>query len=153
LRRETAALMSEYGLDRDAVDRLRELSDETRDPELALDLVPALVRLAASDPARRHDYLDWASKRISDYLRVAPPDRRVKGILAQARIYREEKRDEELLSLLAAELAESRVPGDRGLLHLERGHAFDRLGRNMEAMSSSDEAEKLLSDPLQRGMA
>jgi tetratricopeptide (TPR) repeat protein len=155
LRRETAALMSEYGLLQDAVDRLNELHDQTRDPELALDLVPALTRLAADDPALRHKLLDLASTRISDYLRVAPADRRVQGLIAQARICREERRDEELVTLLTTELAGARTPGDRGLLHLERGRAFSRLGkhREMEAMSSFDEAEKLLVDPFQKGLA
>jgi hypothetical protein len=52
-------------------------------------------------------------------------------------------------------MAEARNPGDRGLLHLERGRAFARLGkhREMEAMSSFDEAEKLLVDPFQKGLA
>lgn len=143
-RRELAALMSEFGLHQDAVARLRELHDQTRDAALALDLVPALLRLAAAEPSLRHALLDEASARMSDYFRVAPPERRLAGILVQARIYREARRDEELLALLATELAEAKTPADRGLLHLERGRAFDRLGRNMEAMSSSDEAEKLL---------
>ena len=155
LRRETATLMAEYGLLPDAVARLRELHDQSRDPDLALDLVPALVRLAAADPALRHALLDEASTRISDYLRAAPADRRIAGLVAQARIYREEKRDEELVALLSSELADARTPGDRGLLHLERGRAFARLGkhREMEAMSSFDEAEKLLADPMARGLA
>lgn len=146
LRREIAALMSEYGLHQDAVARLRELHDQTRDADLALDLVPALVRLAAEEPGLRHALLDEASTRMSDYFRVAPADRRLAGVLVQARIFREAQRDEDLLALLTAELAEAKTPRDRGLLHLERGRTFDRLGRNMEAMSSSDEAEKLLGD-------
>jgi len=149
LRRETAVLMSEYGLYQEAVARLRELAD----PDLALDLVPALTRLAAADPSIRHDLLDLASTRISDYLRVATPDRRVAGLLAQARLYREEKRDEDLVALLTKELAEARSATDRGLLHLERGRAFARLGQNMMAMSSFDEAGLLLTDPFLKGLA
>lgn len=155
LRRETAALLSEYGLARDAVVRLRDLRDETRDAELALDLVPALARLAAQEPAERHALLDEGAARISDYLRVVTPDRRVNGLVAQARLYRESGRDEELAAMLGAELAETRDPQQRGRLHLERGRAFARLGkhREMEAMSSFDEAEKLLTDPFDRGLA
>jgi len=155
LRREIAVLMSDYGLHQEAVARLRELYDQSHDADLALDLVPALTRLAAADPARRHDSLDLASARISDYLRVAPPERRVAGLAAQARIYREGNRNEELATLLSTELAEARTAGDRGLLHLERGRAFARLGkhREMEAMSSFDEAEKLLADPYLKGLA
>lgn len=153
LRREIAALMSEYGLHQDAVARFRELQDQGKDADLAVDFVPALTRLAAADPALRHALLDEASTRISEYLRVAPPDRRVAGLLAQARIYREEKRDEDLVALLSKELADARTPGDRGLLHLERGRAFARLGQNMMAMSSFDEAEKLLVDPFLKGLA
>lgn len=153
LRREAAVLMSEYGLHAEAVARLRELGDQNRDPDLALDLVLALTRLAAADPSLRHALLDEASARISEYLRAAPPDRRVAGLLAQARIYREEKRDEELAGLLSAELAQGRPAADRGLLHLERGRALDRLGLNMEAMSSFDEAGRLLVDPFLKGLA
>jgi tetratricopeptide (TPR) repeat protein len=152
-RREAASLLAEYGLVRDAVARFRELYDETRDAELALDLAPALARLAAADPASRHALLDEGAARISDYLRVAAADRRVKGLLAQARLFQESGRDEELATLLAAELAETRNPQQRGLLHLERGRAFMRLGRNREAMSSCDEAEKLLTEPFDRGLA
>jgi tetratricopeptide (TPR) repeat protein len=155
LRRDLAALMSEYGLHQDAVARFRELYDQGRDADLALDFVPALTRLAAADPALRHALLDEASTRISEYLRVAAPDRRVPGLVAQARIYREEKRDEDLIALLSKELTDARSAGDRGLIHLERGRAFARLGkhREMEAMSSFDEAEKLLADPFLKGLA
>jgi len=152
-RREIAVLMSDYGLHQDAVARLRELYDQARDADLALDLVPALTRLAAAEPDLRHPLLEEASTAISDYLRAAPPERRVPGLLAQARIYREEKRDEDLVALLSKELAEPRSAGDRGLLHLERGRALDRLGLNMEAMSSFDEAGRLLVDPFQKGLA
>ena len=152
-RREAASLLAEYGLVRDGVARFRELTDETRDADLALELAPALAALAAADPASRHALLDEGAARISDYLRAAPADRRVKGLLAQARLFKEAGRDEELAALLAAELAETRDPQQRGLLHLERGRAFTRLGRNMEAMSSFDEAEKLLTDPFDRGLA
>jgi hypothetical protein len=153
LRRETASLMSEYGLVRDAVERLRELAGETRDRDLALDLVPALVKLAAEDPAHRHDFLDWASKEISEYRPVAPPERRVKGIQVQALLYRESRREEDLLQLLAAELAETKAPADRGWLQMERGRTLARLSREMEAMVCFDEAEKLLVEPFDKGLA
>jgi hypothetical protein len=152
LRRETASLMVEYGLVRDAVARLRQLVEETQDRDLALDLVPALVSLAAEDPRLRHALLDEASAKISEFRAVAPPERRVKGILAQARIYRA-KRDEDLLQLLGTELAETKGPADRGWLQMERGRTLARLGREMEAMVCFDEAEKLFVDPLDRGLA
>src|SRR4029079_1032650 len=117
-----------------------------------LDLVPALVRLAAEEPPNRHNLLDEASGCISRYRPVAPPERRVKGILAQARIYRG-SRDEELLKLLGTELAETKDAPDRGWLQMERGRTLARLGREMEAMVCFDEAEKLLVDPLDRGLA
>jgi tetratricopeptide (TPR) repeat protein len=153
LRRETASLMAEYGLVRDAVERMRQLAEETQNRELALDLVPALVALAGETPALRHALLDEASAKISEFRPAAPPERRVKGILAQARIYRESKRDEDLLQLLGTELAETKAPADRGWLQMERGRALARLGREMEAMVCFDEAEKLLVDPLDRGLA
>ncbi|MBI3857819.1 MAG: tetratricopeptide repeat protein [Planctomycetes bacterium] len=155
LRRESATLLSEYGFHADAVARLRELYDETHDVDLALDLVPALTRLASADAGLRHALLDEAAARLSDFMRIAPPERRLEGILAQSRIFREEGRDEDLLAVLAGAIAEARSPRDRGLLHLERGRTFARLGkhREMEAMSSFDEAEKLLVDPMARGLA
>jgi TolA-binding protein len=153
LRRDAAALPAEVGLLRDAVDRFRELADETSDPDVALDLASALVKLAAAEPAIRHALLDEASARVSEFRRVAPPERRVRGVLAQARIYRESRRDEDLLRFLVAELADAKLPADRGLLQLERGRALARMGREMEAMVCFDEAEKLLADPYGRGLA
>ncbi|HVE40006.1 MAG TPA: hypothetical protein VNM14_08980 [Planctomycetota bacterium] len=153
LRRDAASLMAEYGLVRDAVDRLRQLTEETRDRALALDLVPALVALAAEEPALRHALLDEASAKISEFRPAAPPELRVKGILAQAAIYRDAKRDEDLLQLLGTELAETKAPVERGWLQMERGRALARLSREMEAMVCFDEAEKLLADPLDRGLA
>jgi len=153
LRRDAAALMAEFGMTRDAVDALHQILDETGDGEVALDLVPALVKLAAEEPGRRHAHLDIASRKISDFLRTAPPDRRVKGILAQARIFQESKRDEEMLQILVAELSETKNAADRGLLQLERGRTLARMAREMEAMVCFDEAEKLLVDPWERGLA
>lgn len=149
LRREVADALVEGGLVREGVAALREL----KDPDLALSLVPALVTLAGLDPDLRHALLDEASARISEYRRTAPPERRVQGVLTQAQIWRESKRDGELLALLVAELAEAKTPGDRGLLQLERGRAYARLGRNMEAMAAFDEAALLIADPLMKGMA
>src|SRR5204863_5298628 len=101
----------------------------------------------------RHALLDEASAKISEFRPAAPPERRVQGILAQARIYRESKRDEDLLQLLGTELVETKPPADRGWLQMERGRTLARLGREMEAMVCFDEAEKLLVDPLDRGLA
>jgi len=153
LRRDAGALMAEYGMLREAVARLGELHKETPDADLALDLVPALVKLAALEPDFRHARLDEASTRLSEFLHVAPPDRRVKGLLVRALLYRETQREEELLQSLASDLAEQKNPADRGLLQMERGRTFSRQGRNMEAMACFDEAEKLLVDPLAKGVA
>jgi hypothetical protein len=153
LRVEVAAQFFEYGRPRESVARFRELYGVNHSPELALALARALIRRAELEPDSRHDLLDEASARVSDALRVATPDRRIRAVLVEAELYRSEKRDEELLTLLARELAEQLHPADRGLLQLERGRTFARLGRNMEALAAFDEAERLIQDPLLKGMA
>jgi hypothetical protein len=153
LRGEVAAQFLEYGRPREAAARYRELYGELRDPELALSLARSLVRRAELEPEARHELLDEASARVSDALRVATPDRRIRAVRVEAELYRGARRDEELLTLLARELAETRPQADRGLLQLERGRTFARLGRNMEALAAFDEAERLIPDPLLKGMA
>jgi tetratricopeptide (TPR) repeat protein len=153
LRRDVAAQMEEYGLVRESVDRLGQLYTQTHDPEVALDLARALVRRAGAEPSLRIPLLDDASTRVSDALRVAPPDRRIRALRVKAQVLRQAGREEDLLAQLSEELAEARTPQDRGLLQLERGRTFARLGRNMEAMAAFDEAEHLIQDPLLRGMA
>jgi TolA-binding protein len=153
LRREAAAQSEEYGLAREAVDRFGQLYTERHDPDAALDLARALARRAAAEPQLRVALLDDASARVSDALRVLPADRRARAIPVQARVLREAGRDEDLLRQLSEDLSEARTPADRGLIQLERGRAFARLGRNMEALAALDEAERLLPDPLLRGMA
>src|SRR6185436_11380661 len=106
---------------------------------------------AVIEPEARVKHLDDASARVSDAFRVLPREGRVTALRAQARVFRESRRDEEMLALLSNELGESRTPADRGLLQLERGRLFARLGRNMEAMPALDEAERLITDPLLRG--
>jgi len=153
LRRETASQMEEYGLGREAVERFGILYSDSRTPEMALDLARALIRRASQEPDLREPLLDEASTRVSDALRVLPADRRISALRIKARVLREARRDEDLAAQLAVELAETKTPAERGLLQLERGRTFARLGRNMEAMASFDEAERLLQDPLLRGMA
>lgn len=153
LLREDASLLAEFGLVREGVGRFGELYAESPEPDLALEYAAALMKQAALEPEIRHAHLDAAAAKISDFLRLAPPGQRARGIAAQAALYRESRRAEEALQNLASELAETRDPASRGLLILERGLTFDHLGRNMEAMASFDDAEKLLADPLLRGAA
>src|SRR6185503_9640959 len=58
LRRDAAELFVEYGMTADGVGALRDLLQEKADSAVALDLVSALVKLAAEEPARRHAHLD-----------------------------------------------------------------------------------------------
>jgi TolA-binding protein len=153
LRRETADQMEEYGLVREAYDSLKLLHTESHDPDIGLDLARVLARRAALEPKISSDWLDEASTLISEAIRVGGEDRRIQARLVQARVFRQEKRDEDLAADLAAELKEIKAPAARGLLQLERGRTFARLGRNMEAMAAFDEAERLIADPLLRGMA
>jgi len=153
LRREAASQMEEYGLVREAIVRFGILFGDRRDPEIALDLARALVKRGILEPELRQALLDEAATRVSDALRIATAGLRVQAIRMQARILREAGRDEELEALLAVELAETKAPADRGLLQLERGRIFARRNRNMEALACFDEAERLIVDPLQRGMA
>ncbi|HVR85716.1 MAG TPA: tetratricopeptide repeat protein [Planctomycetota bacterium] len=153
LRREVASQLEEYGLAREAVERFATLYSEDRSPELALDLARALVHRAAADPEFRVALLDEASTRVSDALRLLPAERRVPALRVKARVLREARRDEDLAVQLTTELAETKGRADRGLIELERGRTFARLGRNMEALASLDEAEHQIQDPLLRGMA
>ncbi|HLY09721.1 MAG TPA: tetratricopeptide repeat protein [Planctomycetota bacterium] len=153
LRREAASQMDEYGLTRDAVDRFGQIYSETHDPGVALDLARALVRRAAAEPELRSRILDDASARVSEALHVLPADQRLPALRVKALVLREGGRYDYLLAQLSDELAETRLPADRGLLQLERGRTFAKLGRNMEALASFDEAERLISSPLLRGMA
>jgi hypothetical protein len=153
LRAEVAAQFLEYGRPREAAALYKVLYGELHDPDLALSVARSLIRLAEVESEARHDHLDQASARVSDALRAATPDRRVRAVRVEADLYRGEGRAEELLTLLARELAETRNPADRGLLQLERGRTFARLGRNMEALAAFDEAERLIPDPLLKGMA
>jgi TolA-binding protein len=153
LRGDVAELFVEYGMTADGVNALREFIRETADPSVALDLVSALVKLAAEEPARRHAHLDEASAILSEVLRTASAERRVDAILAQTRVYRASSRDKEALQLLVSELAETRASAERGRLQLERGRTLQRLSREMEAMVCFDEAEKLFADPWERGLA
>ena len=153
LRRETASQMEEYGLYSDAVKHFGILYNENRDPDIAVDLARALVLRAAAEPEFHSQHLDDASAKVSDAFSRLPPERRISAVRMKARVLRENRHDEQLAAYLAVELAETKNPADRGLLQLERGRTFTRLGRNMEAMASFDEAEHLLQDPLLRGMA
>lgn len=155
LGRQTALYMAEYGRVSSGVDVFRKLYDENREGDLALDLVPALVRLAALEPDRRPALLDEASTRISEFLKAAPSRLETRGRVCQAWIYRAAGRDEELVRRLAAEIEGAGAAEDRGVLHLERGRALARLGKNRqpEALACLDEAEKLISDPWLRGLA
>ena len=153
IRRDVAALLLEFGLANEAYLRFLDLYGQTRDPDLALEVARALLRRSSLEPELRQALLDDAAAKVSDFLRRAPPEARLRGTLVKARIYREEKRDEVLLQMLASELAEARSPADRGTLQMERGRTFARMGRNMEAMAALDEAERLLPDPLGRGLA
>lgn len=153
LLRETASFLFEYGLVRDAFARFVDLESRTRDPELSLDIARALVRLSSLEPELRQHHLDDASSKVSEFLAKAAPEARLRGVLAKAVVYREGGHEELLLQLLATELAERRIPGERGRLQLERGRTFARMSRNMEAMAALDEAEHLLTDPLARGLA
>ncbi|HLY75014.1 MAG TPA: hypothetical protein VKU80_12915 [Planctomycetota bacterium] len=153
LRREVAAQMEEYGLVREAVERFGTLYSESRSTDISLDLARALIRRAAEEPESRVPLLDEASTRVSDALRVLPVDHRLPALRVKARLLREAGRDDELAAQLTTELSETRHPPDRGLLQLERGRTLARLGRNMEALASFDEAERLIQDPLLRGMA
>jgi len=153
LRSEAAEQLFEYGRPREAAAHYRDLYAETRNPEFALALARALIRRATLDPENRHELLAWASGPISDALGVATPGLRIRAVRVEAELHRAAGREEDLLALLARELAETRVPADRGLLQLERGRTFARQGRNMEALAAFDEAERLLQDPLLKGMA
>jgi tetratricopeptide (TPR) repeat protein len=153
LRRETAAQTQEYGLVREAVDRFAQLYSDTPEPDIALDQARALLQRAAVEPELKVDLLDLAAARVSDAIRVAPAGLRLPAQRLMAQVLRAEGRDGEVLAKLSEELAETKNPADRGLLQLERGRTFARLGRNMEALAAFDEAERLIQNPLLRGMA
>jgi tetratricopeptide (TPR) repeat protein len=141
IRREIARMLSERGFDREAVNRTTELIRQGGEPEILLDLARALARL---------ERFDEAAARVSEYLRTASPDRRLRGFLTQARIFWNARRYEEMLPLL---VEETRSAADKALLQMERGKAFARLGRKAEALAALDEAEELAGDPQTRAMA
>jgi tetratricopeptide (TPR) repeat protein len=153
LEREIAALLLERGFLKEGGDRLADLHRRTRDPRLALDLARTLARRAALEGGNRQALLDEAASRISEYLKDAPPEQRLAGFLAQARLSWDLGRHEEVVALVVRELADQPRGADRGLLQLERGRALARLGRPAEALAALDEAERLVTDASSRALA
>ncbi len=145
--RELAALLLERGHLKEGIERLSELQRRVRDPELSLELARALARRGFLEAEHRQALLDEAASHISEYVREAAPEKRLRGFLTQARISWDLGRYEEMLPLLVRELADHPRPADRGLLQLERGRALARLGKYAEALAALDDAERLLTDP------
>ncbi len=149
MEREILGLLLERDLAREAVDRATELLENSKDPEVGLDLARALARRAAGEPALAGPFLDEASGLVSGYLAAAGPGKRLAGYLAHSEILWRLGRDRERLALLDRVLPEFPAAEDLGRLQLERGKVLYRMGagggpENMGAVSALEEAERLL---------
>jgi tetratricopeptide (TPR) repeat protein len=154
LQREIARLLDERGYFREAVARYTEIHEAGVLPEVALDLARALAKRALRDPAAREALLDESASRVSEYLRGAPPERRLRAFLTQSDIYWRTGRYREMLLVLDRELPEFPRAEDQGRLQLERGKALTRLHRrDGDARGALDEAERLLGDAAGRDQA
>jgi tetratricopeptide (TPR) repeat protein len=150
--REAASLLIERERFREGIERLSELRRRTKDPESTIELARALGRRAAAEPDRQA-LLDESAALLAEFVREAPPDRRLQGFLTQARILGDLGRHEEVLPTLVRELAGTTRPADRGRLQLERGRALARLNRPAEAFAALDEAERLVERPEEKAVA
>ncbi len=144
LQHEIARMLDERDYFREAVARYTELVHQSGIPEVPLDLARTLAKRAVQDPVAREALLDEAASRVSEYLRAAPPEQRLRGFLTQADIYLRSGRYGEILPILKRELEEFHGDEERGRLQLELGKALTRLRRNDEALTVLREAERLL---------
>lgn len=146
LQREIARQLDERGYFREATLRFSEIHRAGVMPDAALDLARTLAKRALRDPAAREALLDEAASRISEYLRTAPPEKRLRAFLTQSDIYWRAGRYSEILPLLLRELREFPSEEDQGRLYLELGKALTRQHRHDEALEALDRAEQLLGE-------
>lgn len=150
LQMDIAAMLREQGLVHDAVNHYRELVLESRNPEHTLELARALALQALREPAEAAPYLDEAAAYVDDFLKTAPPERRLRGFLARSHIFWSLKRYDEMLNALKPAFEE--FPDEPALL-LERGRALARLKKSTEAAADVEAAVARLVDPALREQA
>ncbi|MBI2900113.1 MAG: hypothetical protein HYY17_08000 [Planctomycetes bacterium] len=122
---ETANLLRDRGLHRDASEKYRELIEVYDRKEVTLDFATGLAFQALAEPLRARSLLEEAERRIAEYAAVAPADERARALRVRARICWRHRRYEEMHKV--ADQGVREFPAFQAEFRLERGKAQARL--------------------------